>query len=52
MECEEDKPISTVLRQMQSTLTLVKVKDITYLGFAQSGSGKVVEMRYETFIAG
>ena len=28
------------------------VKDITYLGFAQSGSGKVVEMRYEAFIAG
>jgi hypothetical protein len=52
MECEEDKPISTVPRQMQSTLTLVKVKDITYLGFAHSGSGKVAETHYETCIAG
>jgi hypothetical protein len=37
MECEEDKPTSTVLKQMQSTFVLSTVKVEVYIYFQQLG---------------
>lgn len=51
MECEEDKPISTVLRQMQSTLTLGSESKGYHLPWV-CAEWQVVETHYETFIAG
>jgi hypothetical protein len=53
MECEEDKPISTVLRQMQSTLTLGSENEGYHLpGVCAEAVTMLVETHYETFIAG